>query len=1416
MKNLQADVFGGTTFHEDNDIQARIKTKQITIHNKFTVLQTNSALPLPNAPNHSFCKLNAATTLFPDSYINIPTGGRLPDSPTIAVFPDPPHPEIHPTICNTPSPGEDIVYHNTGNRHISLPAKMTFKCLAIKPEQNNPLPTVSATPYSQPKLPPLPISGDSLNINSAILSDDQRNAIIATCQEYSAAFNPDLSGGYNHNAGKYFASLRFKSDSRPQAKALGMPNYSKKCASMQQALMDRLEEQGVLVHPQDHDIQVRLISPSWVLQKGSAKNTPLQDCTLDQLRFVVAFNALNEHLLPQPAKPSSAIKAMKFLARWKYHIFADLQNSYFQIHMAKKDWCWLGVMTPFKGARVFTRAGQGLLNSEAALDDLLERVLGDHIAAGICEIARDDIQIGGDTIDQAIQHWRTVLSALAKANLKLTAKKVRFFPQETEVYGWKYSLDGSIAPSDHIITDLGVTDITTLKTVKSVNSWRGLYKTLLPALPNLAALMDPFDKASAQLQTRGVKEFEWTPHLTAAFNLAQSHLKTATKRTLPKPHEQLLLQPDGAQTPPCIGWCLYVLRNVNGQTTPIPVQFASAKLSPYMMHWKPCEIEAVAAATAIDQCSHWIMEADKPTLVCPDSKAVVQATERMRRGQMSKNPRLQTILSCINRRPVTFHHSSAKLGQHLLSDLCSRTDKTCKTQDCAIERFLDDIPSKIQLMSAVIEPTNITDLVFQTNEPCVIAATATTIADWLGGTGNIPIGSHDTWRQLQRQDPDTNAVIHMFTTGDSPRKATANTPVNRFYKNAELQDGLLIVRAYDGKLLRTINRIVIPPTFLSTVLTTIHNRANHPTKHQMQQLINRYFFASGLDHKIDELLQQCILCTSLKRFPATADRSTDHIPTSSPGTSMNMDIIKRAGQLIMVTMDLHTNYTTTALIQSEKRDDLLQGIITTTTPIRLSAKITVRTDRAPALQSLASGHPDLSSIGITVEMPKDAFNKNANCHIDKCIQELELEIKKISPLGKPISHSELAAATIALNNKIRRTGLTAAEQMFSRDAATNDRIPATAPQKTKPGQTPENNTSTGDIVFIKSHGSKHTVRQPFVVTSSNGQHVTVRKILNHSDPAKPQRLSHIQQATSTVSTFPAPIPPTPWYQHPTPNSHTPHRPPPKPPDDSDSDYYDDDDHLPNPVHHHHRQNNPPPVPPPPPPPPLPPNPLLLPAPLLNQFNLAAAIREIALRQPPEGPLPHLRAIHDYHRDLARRLLPHPDHPPPPPDLPPRAAKLSAQRKLCQNIPQLEGAEITPASSTNPTPSPTTSPLQSFHNTTPSSPSHPSHPLSPLVPWSPTNSSVPDSLEWDASPDTFHLSDWEPSPPISLPASPLSSTKSQNFLTPSPPFRLFPEPHPATPHQPLPRRRRHTFNHFCESRSCRCAVILPDPSIWSTK
>ena len=211
-----------------------------------------------------------------------------------------------------------------------------------------------------------------------------------------------------------------------------------------------------------------------------------------------------------------------FLARWQYHIFGDLNNSYFQIPVKKKLWSYLGVMTPYKGVRVLTRTGQGLLGSDVELEELLCRVLGDDISSGHCFAIRDDIIIGGNTIEETIKNFESVLRKLHQNNLKLSPSKICIFPEVTEIYG-HHIKNGKIHPSDHTIMSLEQAKLEELNTVRHINSWKGLYKTLIGHLPALSVVMSPFDAATAGKDQK--EKFNWTPALTAAFNNAMKHLK---------------------------------------------------------------------------------------------------------------------------------------------------------------------------------------------------------------------------------------------------------------------------------------------------------------------------------------------------------------------------------------------------------------------------------------------------------------------------------------------------------------------------------------------------------------------------------------------------------------------------------------------------------------------------------------------------------------------------------------------------------------------------------------------------------------------------------------------------------------------------------------------------------------------------
>ena len=100
---------------------------------------------------------------------------------------------------------------------------------------------------------------------------------------------------------------------------------------------------------------------------------------------------------------------------------------------------------------------------------------------------------------------------------------------------------------------------------------------------------------------------------------------------------------------------------------------------------------------------------------------------------------------------------------------------------------------------------------------------------------------------------------------------------------------------------------------------------------------------------------------------------------------------------------MFSSYVTATIIDSETRDDLAQGIIQVITPIRHCDTVQVRVDQYSAFKSLAaSSHPDLRHNGIVLELSNDG-NKNSNCRVDKMMQELQEEIKRLSSNEDKIS-----------------------------------------------------------------------------------------------------------------------------------------------------------------------------------------------------------------------------------------------------------------------------------------------------------------------------------------------------------------------------------------------------------------------------
>ena len=506
---------------------------------------------------------------------------------------------------------------------------------------------------------------------------------------------------------------------------------------------------------------------------------------------------------------------------------------------------------------------------------------------------------------------------------------------------------------------------------------------------------------------------------------------------------------------------------------------------------------------AIDQVRHWINESTKPTLVLPDNKPVVEAADLMRRGKHSKSPRLLSLLASVNRSNVRFRHNSAKAGLHIIPDALSRAPpKPCTSQDCQVQRFLADIPTKVECM-----PITLCSLALDSMDPAHLASFTTEIAElFKKGLGPIPLGSRRTWISLQADCEDCTQFLLCKRLGQNPGKKDKNrAAVNRLMKICEVSKGLIVTRAIDPATMKEIERVYVPTMFLPAILTVMHVRLSHPLPTQLQRIFDRYFIAFGVQGLCSTISEECSLCVAAKRFPKELDAFSPSSDISHPGSHMNVDVMMRASQIVVVNCDRSSNFATAILAESQTRESMSAAILHLVTPIRHAAAVEVRTDWAASLQSLANRpDPQLTDNGIMVVLGEQG-NKNSNCSVDKTIRELEEELKRLDPEGGKITPGMLSQAVTNLNDRIRGHGLSASQLHFSRDQHTgknlglNDinfkEIREARRDKLPLVQNKQVPIVPGQVVYVKGEGNKHQARDPYLVTSTDPRAITGQRML---------------------------------------------------------------------------------------------------------------------------------------------------------------------------------------------------------------------------------------------------------------------------------------------------------------------------------
>ena len=207
---------------------------------------------------------------------------------------------------------------------------------------------------------------------------------------------------------------------------------------------------------------------------------------------------------------------------------------------------------------------------------------------------------------------------------------------------------------------------------------------------------------------------------------------------------------------------------------------------------------------------------------------------------------------------------------------------------------------------------SLTNIIWDPTNRGVQAAIQPTILNSLqADIGAIPFGNKKVWRTMQQGDIDCKTVIELKSTGNVPNKRVKNRIVNTLLKECQVNNlGLLVVRTFDTTILKEVERIVVPQSFLHSVLTLLHLKLMHPSSHQLSRVFGKYFFAPNTTKAIDEIKSSCDICVRTAKLPDNLINFTPNVMPSHPGSHMNIDIICRSSQKIMVCTDMFSSFTT--------------------------------------------------------------------------------------------------------------------------------------------------------------------------------------------------------------------------------------------------------------------------------------------------------------------------------------------------------------------------------------------------------------------------------------------------------------------------------------------------------------------------
>ena len=304
------------------------------------------------------------------------------------------------------------------------------------------------------------------------------------------------------------------------------------------------------------------------------------------MRLCVDYRALNEatiknkYPLPRIDDLFDQLKGATVFSK------IDLRSGYHQLKVKEEDIPKTAFITRY-GHHEFMVVPFGLTNAPAVFMNLMNLVLMPYLDKFVV-VFIDDILIYSQSIEEHVEHLRTVLQTLREKQLYAKFKKCEFWLEEVSFLGHIISGKGIAVDPAKVDAVLAWKSPTNVTEIRSFLGLAGYYRRFIEGFSQKAAPM-------TKLLRKGVP-FDWNDKCEQSFQELKKRLTTAPVLALPEPGKAFIVYCDASR----VGLGCVLMQDGRA------IAYASRQLKPHEQNYPNHDLELVAVVFALKMWRHYL------------------------------------------------------------------------------------------------------------------------------------------------------------------------------------------------------------------------------------------------------------------------------------------------------------------------------------------------------------------------------------------------------------------------------------------------------------------------------------------------------------------------------------------------------------------------------------------------------------------------------------------------------------------------------------------------------------------------------------------------------------------------------------------------------------------------------------------